>query len=595
MFINTNNLGDISINTLQLEFPHIYTFVHDFSEPICNHYDYSNEIKIETQSEDSIKFCKKYDYFSLEANLQHNIQIQENDIFWDIISKDSIPEYRFGISILVDDVFLQSVDGVTQEGLINYTKDWKFQYPNQRNVRVPIIRFQRQNKMYDIGTHFSNDVQFFYYLDNEKRYLKVSTVLPEYSLHIRISPTTKEDIRNSYLYFFPMAYKLVFPTTNQISKKYKVEIINHQSISILGFHGSSASEEETISGLEILNNCLNIYPNDVLNKIEIKKIHLFSEITDGQDILHGLYDRGSLLWNISNKINEFEKTKSFHHEIYHAIEKRYGNIEGIDQKWNSAPDYFSRAILSPRIESPSEYRAELFAYWIMDPSFVHSVILRDESVLKKLKIIHEIFSNLGSEYRDMVIAHKTVSGNKQLVFLYVKDYWNITKKELIFPKISKQYTLGFLEHSLAPEIFSIFAKYKIQNRFNVKSIDDFLEIADSNSLFITINPLDYCTQMYEKNKVHAFNSFDYWIEFHQKLMNKKVCFIHSEWLHSGNFSIFKTFLSTIADISLNIQEMPIIDPISYFIEGVPGLNLVWNKYRRHSIIAKLGYIFCSSE
>ena len=591
MFIN--KLGDISINTPVLEFPHVYTFVHDFSEPICNHYSSSNEIKIEKQTENSIQFCKKYDYFSLNANLEHNIQIQENDIFWDIVSKDSVPEYRFGISILVDDVSIQSIDGVTQESLINYTKDWKFQYSNQRNVNIPIIRFQSQNKTYDIGTHFETDVQFFYYMDGEKRYLKISTVLPEIFLNIRISSTIKDDIRNSYLYFFPMAHKLVFPTTNQISKKYNVKITNYQSVNILGFQGSAASEDETNSGLEILNNCLNFYPNDILNKIGIKRIHLFSEITDGQDVLHGLYDRGSLLWNVSSKINEFEKAKSFHHEIYHAIEKCYLNIETVNKEWNNTPDCFSKIILSPRIESPNEYRAELFAYWVIDPNFVYSIITKDEFVFKKLKIVHEIFSGLGSEYRDIIINYKIPSEPQQLIYLYIKDYWNSSKKEIILPKMSDRHLLSFLDHSYVSDFLSIFAKYEI-DRFDIESVEKFLETSNGSSLFITINPLDYCIQMYEQNKIHAFKSFEYWMGIHQKLINKKICFIHSEWLHSGNFSILKTFLNSTFGVSINTQEMPIIDPRPYSIEGVPGLNFVWNKYRRHPTIAKLGYIFCSN-
>lgn len=577
--LTITNTGNVSFEWDDKALSNVYTFVHDMQEPHCNHFD--NEHHVETNhEEDKASFEKEYTSYNCSIKLNHEVKITPSGFSWDItrlVESDQFISCRYGITLPVDCLAIEGVDGIIDVPLANYQQEWRSDFEGQLNLDLPIIKVFISKKPAYIQLPFTESVQFFIFEDNGKKFLKISTLNGcDVQLSIAMSFNTNEPFLESYCRHFPGSQSYVYryeTLKEKIQSKFGIKILSHQSLT-QGYDVQPPTNEELEKYIVILEENLNFYPKDFFKWLGLKTISICGHLITDNKICGGLLVRTSMLFNASAKLGPIFQAKAIHHELFHMIEKKLplSKQRELRQMWDEFPDRdsFSMHFAGKPLADPMEYRAELFATFILDPAFIRD--MDDPSVKKKFQMVASIFSGISTECAERITTHCPQTENT-----LTRMNEPPAKNE---PIPERQWQFCGIKHSC-------FRDLNIEG-IEICSPDD---VPNGDVAYITLNPLDYCAIEYVHHGIPIEKSFKTWINIHTKLEQaNSACHLKTEDVLKADLTTIKQFWKGVG-LDFNVEKIwGIEDKLRTVpLSSIPMLKNAWGFFRDSSIVVRLGY------
>jgi hypothetical protein len=467
-------------------------------------------------------------------------------------------------------------DGIHPERLINYEHHWRFNWEGQTNLELPIIRVPL-NEPFFLSSSLDQNLQFFCYKEKERTYLKAATMYEEdLSLLLKFSPI-QSGYRDAYCDLYPQAHDYVYQwytLFEKIRRQYGIKVLCHQTATDLPMIGNPLSEDELSDVSTILEEELSFYSESFFDTIPLKTIVVCGDVVVDSSTLKGHQYRDGILLNSSSTVGEMSIRRTIHHEIFHIVENTLSpdRLNDINQDWEKLPadDQFVRLYHLSRLQiTPSEYRAELFSYYAIDPGYIHHLAQQDSTVRAKWEIVKMIFLGFDAETQLRSIENSGVVTTKV-----------VTNRQT---DITGELRLTTIKHSCA----------NLLNTLLLEPIPKFDrdEILDSSAVIcLTINPLDYCAFEFVERSASPDASMEFWIEEHECLLSHNVHFLQSEKIYQLQWAFLKRFFAGFGR-EINVKSIrghsDRIRPLP--LKNVPLLDKVWKHWRGHPILTKTGY------
>lgn len=579
--MNCSNKGIISTETLS----RVYSFVHYDGDAKAPAFDNDADISLLSSDDNSVTFLKEYSHLGDIITLKHTVSDKDDAFYWDIEQldpfKDPYISCRFGITIPIDSsVYI--VDDVIAPPVVNYNQHWHSIYEGQIDIDFPIVRTDSLHIMSPIH----HNVQYFSFEHDKQRYLKISTMSDDdMSLSIKIEKR-EGNMKEAYCKSYASSESFVFRSKAVLAKlerMYGVTISVHQSINTQ-YKSVVATDSEIEDYVELLEENLSFYPRNICELIGLKQISLCGNITDGEVVIKGWRTARNIMLNISSQLHNIDKAKALHHEIFHMVEdaapRELMSYEHIRWRGLSAEDAFSKHCGGPL--SLTEYRAELFATFVLDPAFI-KLLRKDAEFDQKVSSVLSMFSSLGNKCELAIGTHKHLKESPHLIRIQ-----HSSPQQLPFRL--DRFVLAGLRHSCLEWMGRCLSVEPLG------FVEDLDSIPDSPVVYTTVNPIDYCACEYLKDRTPVEESMKRWVQSHEKIeaMAKSYCFLTENAL-KHDIGYVSNFFEALGH-DFNKERLYEIEDIRrHPLEGIPMLRKIWSVYRRVPIVVRVGYNTMSCE
>jgi len=555
ILVNDNN---IAIHGLEFTLDQVYAFVHDLEEPVCNHFAHVSTQTMFSSSNSAV-FHQQYHYLGSPVKIEHHISMLP-DCSWSIKRLEPCIPCRFGISIPVPGDVLMEGDQ-RPEPLINYEHHWRYNWAGQTNLDLPILKLPFRPPLF-VTMPLEDNVQFFSYAEKDQKRLKIATMYEEdCSLNMTFAPMPMDDYRAAYVFLQPEAYDYVYQWKTLFKKiKQKHDITVMHQIAEGDLMSDLLNNEELTTFSEILDSELDFYPAEVTSLIN--RITVCGNIRTQNAIVRGHRYRDGILINGSGDAVAIKK--AIHHEIFHLID----DIEHVPL-WDEEDAFFDYYKLSRAEFSPGNYRAEIFAHYVVDPGFTENFISKDATVRKKWDIL---FSSLSDCIQGRLKDRANLKENTGVINTSVETKESTTAESVCF--VAAPHACSDLVDQIVPGI----AWHKLDRL-----------LPDSSIVCLTVNPLDYCAHQFKEHRVEAINAMEEWINFHKKACQFDCRFLHSEKFYQAQWAYLKRFFAGIG-FKIDVQSLKSSENMrSVPLRGIPTLESIWKSVRGHPIMGKTGY------
>lgn len=224
-------------------------------------------------------------------------------------------------------------------------------------------------------------------------------------------------------------YNNRLPATNysplkDLSQKFGLEIVTGARSENEDIEFECPSETQIKIYAKLLASELAIYPAEIFKQSNIERLVLCTNLRSLHHKVSGLTDMGlfkidTLYLDLSHAEKHWDfSRRTFHHELFHAIDYS-DSIEGyIDTEWrklNSADykyfandDNFRAAevttagfLTAYSTRSAIEDKAELYSYMVMDYKHVQKRCLHDVVLARKVERMKSLLRNFSHHYDDL--------------------------------------------------------------------------------------------------------------------------------------------------------------------------------------------------
>lgn len=583
--LTITKIGTASFDWDGIILDNVYTFVHDMEEPYCEHFNNQHPITLLQEDKNEASFKKKYTHYFSSITLNHLVKRTSQGFEWKInriLQADQLIPCRFGITFPLSNPVVENKNGQIRMSLINYQREWRQDFRDQTNIDLPILKITIANKPAYITLPFTEDVQFFLFTSEQQYFLKVSTLNScDMQLPVSVSFDLSLDFLDFYCDRFPRSRNYVYQfntLSRKIREKFGICILSHQSIAQYGI--LPPTEEELESYIVVLEENFNFYPKKFFEWLGLAYMSICGHPETGKKIYSGLLMRGRTpIFNASSKMGKVLQAKAIHHEIFHMIENKLSpdKSDKLNSMWDSLPveDKFTEHFMGN--EQPGEYRADLFATFVLDPKFVQNLADVDPTVKTKLQVITSLFAGISKDCSDTISTHTRYPENTLTQMCNPRK--ELKKKPLAEP-MKKRCQLCGIKHSC----LSSFGMSGIE-------INSSEEVPAGNLAYITLNPLDYCAIEYIRHKVPVEKSLETWISIHNKF--EQADFV----LHLKTEDVLKADIMTIrefwrgAGMDFDVEKVwKIKDELRISpLDTIPMLKNTWDLFRDSPVIARVGY------
>lgn len=515
---------------------HAYSFVHLNNAPFFSHLDNQSMVQFKENY-----FIKTYSLNDISIESKQSVLIQDSCIYWDIDLLDNDKYYSFGITIQIDDVIPKDVNSNPIARMSHYAdinaKRWK----EQTELKYPVIYVYISGTPVSICTNPNCTSNYFWFKEKDQQYIKISQTgkFPKMQLRLLEGHTDKyKDIFKNNKHFLSFA-----SVVNNKIKHYYGANVELSDQCYLNIKTTKPTEVEANEHLELLWNELLIYPKNIFQILNVKDLFLFTSNSE----LNAFFD-GNIHLNTNNAISDSQKIIAFHHEMFHAIEKKY-NLP-LDDSLSS-----------------------IFGWMIYDKNYVDymkesNCIFRD-----KYKKIQSILLSLDESFLELINKSKNYSDN-----FSTRD-------------------ISYKSREKSIEIASRLEKIKINDLKEVKPTNDIFyfqgmkgcgasfvnQIFNTNKtgdiIYVVRNPIELCAKNKIELSIDIQETYQEWLKYYSKVMNDSYSFIRYEDVVVYNKKkIQKTISKWTNEFPSEWTQKVDVDKAKYNIESIVGLNLIYLEF-----------------